>query len=302
MKKILSVLLACMMLMSLTSCDLESIVGELAEQNKQIERNESTDEQNEDENISGNETSELSWDELELPEDFPKLSETVSSFEINSSGFYSFKWENTDYESSEAKVNMMCDWANGKITGSTVEKNTTWKIQNDRVNLTAAYSGDDKLFFLTTSVSEAKGLSAYIAVHSFTEDDFKPAGFTSYGELKTSGQDVGGITQNGAFDIHIEDGSYKKEDAVAWCDAIIKKLVEISAANDNKVKDLRGNFITSYEEYAEKDGGIPDYPSIGCYFASELGNGKDYTVQIIAGYNASDGVYRVQFTTLSRIY
>ena len=67
------------------------------------------------------------------------------------------------------------------------------------------------------------------------------------------------------------------------------------------VSDLRNNPITNYEEYAEKDGGVPDYPSIGCYFASEL-EGKDYMVKITAGYFEDEGVYRVQLSTMRRIF
>ncbi len=295
MKKILLLLLACITVLSLSACDFESLSSEDNKDNTQNEV------QNTDTNENNEQPSELSWDELTLPKDFPRLSETVSSFRINDNGRYCFTWENTDLQTSQAKVDMMRSWANGTITGSTVAKNTTWQIQNDKINLTAAYSDESKLMMLETSVTEGSGLSSYLAAHTFTEEDFIPVGFREFGEITTSGEKFGGITQNGMFEIYIEDGSYKKEDAVAWCDTIIKRIAEISAANDNVITDLRNNSVTSYDEYAEKNGGTPECPNIGCYFASEL-DGKDYIVKIVAGYYDDTGVYRVQLSTMRRIY
>lgn len=311
MKRFLALLLAAMMLLSLTACGGEDekpsgsnddppAIGQQQEQNTP---DPGTDDPEETPDNGGEETGELSWDELDLPDGFPRLADTVSSFNIDDNGRYSFTWRNTDFETSEAKVNMMCEWANGAVTGGSNGKSTTWKIQNDRVNLIAAYSDEDKFMMLETSVTEGASLSSYLAAHSFTEEDFKPANFKEFSEITTSGEKFGGITQNGSFEIYIEDGTYKQEDAAAWYDAIIKRIVEISAANDSVISDLKNNPITTYDEYAEKNFnfGVPEYPSIGCYFASKLGGSK-YVVKITAAYESEENLYRVEFQTMRLIF
>ena len=299
MRKIIALLITAVMLLSMTACDLSTILELAMDAAENAETGDSGDETQQGDDEGDKASEAKSWDELELPEGFPRLADSVDTFRFDeSTEMYNFIWKGTDYATSEAMINTLKEWANGKITGSVVGKTTNWRIQNDRINLTAAFDEEGKTFVIATQVFEGTTLSAYLSAHSLTEDDFKPANFTEFGEIVTSGEKVGGITQNGAFEIHIKDGTYKKEDAAAWCDAIIKRLVEISAASDGTVADLRNKPITSYSEYAANDGGIPEHPAIGCYFVSKL-NAKKYMVKIIAGYYAEENEYRVELSTMS---
>lgn len=295
MKKIIALLLASVMLLSMTACDLSTIL-ELA---MDAAEDADTGDSGGDETQPGEEQGDTtSWDSLDLPEEFPRLADSVDTFRYDeSTEMYNFIWNSTDYATSEAMINTMNDWSNGKITGAVKGKITNWKIQNDRISLTASFDEDSGMFMIMTQVFGGTTLSAYLSAHTFTEDDFKPANFTEFGEIVTSGEKFGGLTQNGAFRIKIKDGTYSKDDAAAWCDAIIKRLVEISAASGGIVADLKNNAITSYSDYAANDGGIPEYPAIGCYFVSKL-DSKKYMVKIIAGYYAEENEYRVELSTM----
>ena len=298
MKKIIALLLASVMLLSMTACDLSTILELAMDAAEKAETGDSGDETQPGDDEGDEVSGAKSWDELDLPDSFPRLADSVDTFRYDeSTEMYNFIWNSTDYATSEAMINTMNDWSNGKITGAVKGKITNWKIQNDRINLTASFDEDSGMFMLMTQVFGGTTLSAYLSAHTFTEDDFKPANFTEFGEIVTSGEKFGGLTQNGAFRIKIKDGTYSKDDAAAWCDAIIGRLVEISAANGGTVADLKNNAITSYSDYAANDGGIPEYPTIGCYFVSKL-DSKKYMVKIIAGYYAEENEYRVELSTM----
>ena len=304
MKRFLALLLTAMMLLSLTACGGEENTPPSEDKTPDSSQQQEQKPPEADKSVPDNggaESGETPWEELDLPDGFPRLADMVSSFKVDDSGRYSFSWRDTDYATSEAKVNMMCEWANGTVNGSYNGRSTTWRIQNDRVDLIAAYSDADKFMMLETSVSEGSGLSSYLAAHTLAEDDFKPANFKAFSELTTSGEKFGGITQNGSFEIYIEDGTYKQEDAAAWCGGIIRRIVEVSAASDSVVSDLKNNPITTYDEYAEHNFGVPEYPSIGCYFASELG-GSRYVVKITAAYSNEENLYRVHLQTMRLIF
>ncbi len=304
MKKILALLLASVMLLSMTACDLSTILELAMDAEENAETGDSDRDETQPDEEPGDEVSDAkSWDELNLPAGFPHLADSVDTFRFDeTTKTYNFTWNSTDYATCEAMINTMNDWSNGKITGSKVGKVTNWKIQNDRINLTAAFSEETGMFTLATQVFGGTDLVSYLAAHTLTEDDFKPANFTEFSKFITSGEKFGGLTQVGAFEICIKDGTYKKEDAVAWCDTLLKRLSEISIANGAKgVTNMASETVTDYADYVAKEGKESASPNIGGYFLTKL-DGKKYSVQYMAGYNAETGTYRVQFQTMRRVY
>lgn len=304
MKKLFALLLASVMLLSMTACDLSTLLDLAMEAAENAETGDTGSEETQPDEGQGDTVSGgQSWDSLDLPDGFPRLAETVDAFRFDEeTEMYNFTWNSTDYATCEAMINTMNDWSNGKITGSKVGKVTNWKIQNDRINLTASFDESSGMFMIITQVFGGTDLASYLAAHTLIEDDFKPANFTEFSKFITSGEKFGGLTQVGAFEICIKDGTYKKEDAVAWCDTILKRLSEISIANGAKgVTNMASETVTDYADYAAKEGKESASPNIGGYFLTVL-DGKKYSVQYMAGYNAETGTYRVQLQTMRLVY
>ena len=303
MKKILALLLAAVMLLSMTACDLSTILELAMEAAESAETGDSGDETQPGSDEGDAASGAKSWDELDLPDGFPRLADSVDTFRYDeTTKMYNFTWNSTDYATSEAMINTMNDWSNGRITGAVKGMITNWKIQNDRINLTASFDESSGMLMIMTQVFGGTDLTAYLAAHTLTEEDFKPVNFTEFSNFITSGEKFGGLTQVCAFEISIKDGKYKKEDAAAWCDTILKCLGEISTANGAKgVTNMASETVVSYADYVAKEGKEPEHPNIGGYFLAKL-DGNNYSVQYMAGYNAETGTYRVQFQTMKRIY
>ena len=235
MKKLLALLLASVMLLSMTACDLSTILELAMEAAESAETGDSGDETQPGSDEGDAASGAKSWDELDLPNGFPRLAESVDTFRFDEeTQMYKFTWNSTDYATAETMINTMNDWSNGRITGAVKGKITNWKIQNDRINLTASFDESSGMLMIMTQVFGGTDLTAYLAAHTLTEEDFKPANFTEFSNFITSGEKFGGLTQVCAFEISIKDGTYKKEDAAAWCDTILKRLGEISTANGAK--------------------------------------------------------------------
>ena len=110
MKKIIALLLASVMLLSMTACDLSTILELAMDAAENAETGDSGDETR----PGGDESDEVSgvksWDELELPDGFPRLADSVDTFRYDeSTEMYNFIWNSTDYATSEAMINTMND-------------------------------------------------------------------------------------------------------------------------------------------------------------------------------------------------
>ena len=112
MKKLLALLLASVMLLSMTACDLSTIL-ELA---MDTAENADTGDSGGDETQPGEEQGDTtSWDSLDLPNGFPRLAESVDTFRFDEeTQMYNFTWNSTDYATAETMINTMNDWSNSE--------------------------------------------------------------------------------------------------------------------------------------------------------------------------------------------
>ena len=233
------------MLLSMTACDLSTIL-ELA---MDAAENADTGDSGGDETQPGEEQGDTtSWDSLDLPNGFPRLAESVDTFRFDEeTQMYNFTWNSTDYATSEAMINTMNDWSNGRITGAVKGKITNWKIQNDRINLTASFDESSGMLMITTQVFGGTDLTAYLAAHTLTEEDFKPANFTEFSNFITSGELVANIIKAGVksdFALYSEelatfgeDDVYNQADSAGFINLFglpIKVQAQVNAKNAKK--------------------------------------------------------------------
>lgn len=119
-KSIFAVLLAMTIMLAMTACgkDADNSVNNDAPKKEAYS---ASDTDGWDDELNG-----YKWDSIGLPEDFPKLSDSLSDFEYRDSGFYTLRWKTIEENDVLEMVKRLENW-----TGTTAEKSKWVSIKDE---------------------------------------------------------------------------------------------------------------------------------------------------------------------------
>ncbi len=132
-------------------------------------------------------------------------------------------------------------------------------------------------------------LAEALGVYGFTEEDFKPEGFTEHNTYSLMGK--AGVIQNMlSFNVKVEDVS--AENAKLWYSKLFDKLITLSDT-DKVYKDMQGGQeFADLEDVLASSNTLTDIPSFACYYPSNVGENRAY-LQFKVAYSPEDSAYSV---------